>query len=265
MKRLFLGLSFLLTVCILLNAAEKNTTLTVQEIVTKANLVAYYAGDDGRSVVNMTIIDSQGRQRTREFVVLRKNVEEGGNQFFYVYFRRPGDVRDMVYRVWKNVDGDDDRWVYMKSLDLVNRIAAGDKRTSFVGSDFVYEDVSGRNLNEDHHELIEHKDGYYKLKNTPVNPATVEFTHYYMWINDETFVPERAEYYKGDRKYRIVRAEKIETIDGFVTVTESVVENLENNSKTINSFSDVSYNIGLPENLFTSDRFLRRPPRQWIR
>jgi hypothetical protein len=67
----------------------------------------------------------------------------GGDQDFMVFFSRPSDVRGTVFLVAKHVDRDDDRWLYLPGLDLVRRISAGDKRTSFVGSHFFYEDVSG--------------------------------------------------------------------------------------------------------------------------
>ena len=238
--------------------------LSLDEIINKANLVAYYAGADGKADVEMVITDKNGQERTREFTILRKNIKEGGEQKFYVYFNRPADVRKMVFMVWKNIDKDDDRWLYMASLDLVKRIAASDKRTSFVGSDFVYEDVSGRSLDEDEHSLVEHKDGYYKINNVPKNPGDVEFTHYDIWINDQTFLPEKAEYYKGDTLYRTVSTEKVEVIDGFPTVLESKVENLETGGTTINTFSNVQYNLGIPDDIF-SERYLRRAPRKWLK
>ena len=238
--------------------------LSVDEIVNKANLAAYYAGNDGKADVKMVITDKNGQERTREFTILRKTITQGAEQKFYVYFNRPADVRKMVFMVWKNIDKDDDRWLYMASLDLVKRIAASDKRTSFVGSDFVYEDVSGRSLDEDEHTVVEHKDGYYKIKNVPKNPKDVEFTYYDIWINDQTFLPEKAEYYKGETLYRIVSAEKIETIDGYPTVIESKVENLETGSTTFNTFSNIKYNIEIPDNVFT-ERYLRRAPKKWLK
>ena len=75
--------------------------LTVEEIVGKANLAAYYAGTDGLADVKMTITDAQGRERVREFRILRFNKEKGGEQKFYVYFHKPADVAEMVYMVWK--------------------------------------------------------------------------------------------------------------------------------------------------------------------
>lgn len=238
--------------------------LSVDEIINKANIAAYYAGDDGRADVAMVITDKNGQERTREFTILRRNIEASGDQKFYVYFTRPADVRKMVFMVWKNVGKDDDRWLYMASLDLVKRIAASDKRTSFVGSDFVYEDVSGRSLEEDEHTLVEQKDGYYKIHNVPKNPKDVEFTHYDIWINDQTFLPEKAEYYKGETLFRTVSADKVEVIDGFPTVIESKVENLETGSTTVNTFSNIKYNLDIPDDIFT-ERYLRRAPKDWLK
>ncbi|MCP4455017.1 MAG: outer membrane lipoprotein-sorting protein, partial [Planctomycetes bacterium] len=133
------ALSLTLSVVQAREAAEPD----VKEIVKKANLVAYYQADDGKAKVTMTITPRQGPKRKREFNILRKDVVDGGDQNYYVYFLNPPDVRKMVYLVHKHVDDDDDRWLFMPAIDRVNRVAAGDKRTSFVGSDFLYEDVSG--------------------------------------------------------------------------------------------------------------------------
>ena len=156
----------LLFVCMFLFSSVKlfAEELTVNEIVEKANLASYYAGNDGKSDVKMTITDSQGRQRVREFRILRMDLEDGGEQKFYVYFKKPSDVAKMVFMVWKHLGVNDDRWLYLPALDLVRRIDASDKRSSFVGSHFIYEDVSGRGVEEDSHELIDTTEKYYKIK-----------------------------------------------------------------------------------------------------
>lgn len=237
--------------------------LTADEIVARANRASYYAGADGRADVTMTITDAGGGARVREFRILRKNVDNG-NQKFYVYFRAPADVRKMAYLVWKKAaaDEDDDRWLWLPALNLARRIAPGDKRTSFVGSDFVYEDVSGRNPEADTHERIDTTDTQYVIKNVPRDPASVEFAAYTVWIDKDTFLPRRAEYTdKQGKHYRTVEATRVEVIDGHPTVMESRVQDLASGSETINTFSGVQYDLGLKEQIF-SERFLRRPPRE---
>ena len=239
--------------------------MTAGQIVNKANKVAYYEGQDGMAQVNMVITDSQGRKRGREFTILRKDVVDGGEQKFYVYFYKPEDVRDMVYMVWKHINRDDDRWLYLPALDLVRRIAASDKRSSFVGSNFVYEDVSGRGINEDAHKLAGEENGCYKIKNTPKNKKNVEFTYYYVWIRKDNFMPVKAEYYDSQgKKYRVIEALKVESIQGYPTITEMKAEDLNSGGNTIITYNKVKYDIGLTDDIFT-ERYLRRPPIQWIK
>jgi hypothetical protein len=249
---------------LLLAATATAQELSVDEIVQKANQVSYYAGQDGRAEVKMTITGPGGGTRIRDFSILRKDVD-GENQKFYVYFRAPADVRKMAYLVWKNVGGEDDRWLWLPALNLKKRIAPGDKRTSFVGSDFFYEDVSGRGIDEDHHELLETTETRYLIKNVPKTPDEVEFAYYKVWIDKQTFLPRLAEYYddKG-QLYRKVEATRVETIQGYPTVVESVASDLMAGTSTTNEFTLVSYDLGLKEMIFT-ERFLRRPPREVIR
>lgn len=244
-----------------LGLQAEEAALTADQIVEKANDASYYAGKDGRSDVKMEITDSSGGTRTREFTILRMNTENK-KQKFYVYFTGPADVRKMAYLVWKNPDGNDDRWLWLPAKSLVKRIAPGDKRTSFVGSDFVYEDVSGRSLEEDKHELKETTDKQYKIRNTPKDSSSVQFSYYDVFIDKDTFLPRKAEYYdKNGKLYRTVEGVKVEKIDGHPTITEAVVTDLKTGSKTKNTFSNTKYDIGLKENIF-SERFLRRPPRE---
>lgn len=239
--------------------------LSVDEIVNKANLVAYYQGADGKASVKMTITDRKGQTRERQFNILRKDVEEGGDQLYFVYFKRPSDVRRMAYLVHKHVGSDDDRWFYLPALSLVKRIAAGDKRTSFVGSDFLYEDVSGRGLEEDSHTLLETTDSLYVVKNVPKNPSSVEFNYFTVAVDRKTFVPMKMEFYdKTDTLYRVIETQEVKEFQGFVTVTQSLVKDLKSGSQTEMLFGDVEYDQGLKDSLFT-ERYLQRPPREATR
>jgi hypothetical protein len=247
------------------NSASKEAP-DVETIVSKANIVAYYQGADGKAKVKMTITDKQNQKREREFNILRKDMEDGGDQKYFVYFLKPPDVRKMVYMVHKHSDPDkdDDRWLYLPALDLIRRVAAGDKRTSFVGSDFLYEDVSGRSLKEDSHELIKTTDEFFVVKNVPTKPDTVEFSYYNVSIDRKTYVPMKMEFYDKENKlYRVIESQKVEVIQEFPTVVKSVVSDLKTGSKTEMEFTDVKYDIDLKD--IFQERYLRRPPREVMR
>ncbi len=265
MKRLILGMIYILFIMFLNKAAIYAEQLSADDIIKKANIASYYSGKDGSADVKMIITDSQGRQRIREFRILRLNIQQGGEQKFYVYFKKPADVAKMVFMVWKHLGRDDDRWLYLPALDLVRRIAASDKRSSFVGSHFVYEDVSGRGIDEDTHKLIGADEKYYKIKNIPKDTKGVEFAYYIVYIDKKTFLPMKAEYYDKENKLiKVIRALEVKNIDGYPTVVKSEVRDMVRGGNTLMEFSNVKYNVGLTEDIFT-ERYLRRPPVKWIR
>jgi len=245
--------------------------LSVETIVTRANRVAYYQGRDGRAEVAMEIVDAQNRTRKRQFTILRRDDEPSqdfaGDQRFFVYFQAPPDVRDTVFMVWKHVAAgrSDDRWLYLPDLDLVKRIAASDERSSFVGSHFFYEDVSGRNTAEDNHELLEVTDTYYVLDNTPKDPGLVEFAHYKMWIHRDSFLPVQTDYYdQRGEVYRRYKVEEVSKIQGYLTVTRSKMTDLRTGGHTTITYRKVAYDVDLPKDIFTQ-RYLRKPPMEHIK
>lgn len=248
--------------------------LTVDEIIGKANLVSYYQGKDGRAQVTMTIVDDKGQERNREFTILRMDMPNPkdendtaytGDQKFYVYFHRPADVNKMAFLVHKHTDSPDDRWLYLPALNLVKRISSADKRTSFVGSHFYYEDVSGRNINADRHELVETSKDFYVIRSTPKEKDMVEFAYFKSWIHKKTFVVIQTSYYDGkDKEYRRYKAEKYEEIEGFPTVTRSKMSDMRTGGHTVIDYTQVRYNVGTDESIFT-ERYLKRPPYKYLR
>jgi hypothetical protein len=253
-------------------AAQK--TPSVREIVHRANLATYFQGRDGRSLVSMEIKDRQGRVRKRQMTILRRDEPKTdglennaylGQQRYYVYFHRPADVRKMALIVWKNQNRDDSRWLYLPALDLVKRIAASDKRTSFVGSDFFYEDVTGRNIDDDKHALLRVTANYYVVRNRPKKPGSVEFSYFDMFIHKGTFLPVQVEYYdKSGAKYRVYKALEVRSVQGRPTVTKASMRDLRTGSTTTVRYTNVRYDLGLPVNIF-SERFLRRAPTKYLR
>lgn len=249
-----------------ISSISQAETMEVIDIVKKAIHAAYYQGGDARANVDMRIIDKQGRVRTRSMIMLRKNTsEDDSTQKYYIFFRTPSDIKKTVFMAWKNPDRDDDRWLYLPALDLVKRIAASDERTSFVGSNFFYEDVSGRGLDKDTHELVDQSDEHYIVKSIPKHPDKVEFTYFKNWVDKKTFLPMKTEYFnKNNKLYRTYTVKKVSVIDGYPTVTISQMDDNLTDGKTMLNYSAIKYTLGLPENIFT-ERYLRRPAKAYLR
>lgn len=259
MKRILLALLLMLW------AGAACAQMNADEVARKASHAAYYQGKDGRASVKMTATDSQGRVRQREVTILRFNISDNGEQKYYVYFHKPNDVKGMSYIAWKHLGKDDDRWLYLPALDLVRRIAASDKRSSFAGTNFLYEDVSGRSVGLDTHEFVKTGERGYELKNTPKDAGQVEFSYYNVWIDAVNFIPLKAEYYdKEGKHYRTVEVLESRDIQGYPTITKMKASDLNSNAYTVAEFNDVTYDIGLGDGIFT-ERYLRNPPMQWLK
>lgn len=239
--------------------------LTLDEIITKTNHAAYYQGKDGRSHIKMTIVGKGGDKRVRSFTALRRNKsEDDGDQSFYIYFHKPADVAKMVFIAQKKINGEDDRWLYLPGLDLVKRIASSDERTSFVGSDFFYEDVSGRNVNADNHKLLETTKNFYVLEHTPKKAGSVEFSSYKMWVHRTSFLATKVEYYnKQKKKYRVMTIDAVEKVQGYSVAKKATMESVLAGTKTTIEYEN-KYDIGLPAKLF-SERYLRRAPLKYLK
>ena len=254
---------------------RNNQALDAAEMIERSQQAFNYAADDMKFRLTMELITQDGGRRIRVMTMLRRDESDGGNQKYFIYFHEPGDVRRMVFMVWKYPEKEDDRWLFIPAVDLVRRIAADDKRSSFVGSDFTYEDVSGRDVNADTHSILrEEKLGdreCHVILSVP--KATTDYVKRISWINKENFLPLKEEYYDTQGElFRVYTSDKIENITAgesdqrqvFPTVTRRSMKNVKTGHQTIVTFNSVAYNLGLKEEDF-SERYMRRPPSSLIR
>ena len=265
-KTFFVVSLFLLTsLCQGLSFAKDE--LSADDIIVKSRLAFYYAGDDEKARVTMELINKAGQKRIRELTMLRKDYEEGGEQKYFSYFHQPSDVKDTTFMAYKYPDRDDDRWLFIPAINLVKRIAANDKYSSFVGSDFTYEDVSGRKPEEDIHTLLRKEKlgekSCFVIESIPKGSS--EYTKRISWIDETNFLPLKEEFYDKQKElYRQFEAQEIKDINGIMTITKRLMRNVKTGHRTEVTFETVEYNVGIGDDIF-SERYLRRPPLEWIR
>ncbi len=267
MKNLLQNIALMLVALVMISGASV-VAQDATELMKESHLAYYYAADDGVAEVNMTILDKRGKERVKEFVMLRMDETDGGAQKYYTYFRKPSDISRLTFMVHKMPDANDLRWIYVPSVDLVKPISGDDKNSSFVGSHFSYEDVSGRHWTEDNHELIGDSTigeaAVWVIKSTPKEKYK-GFAVKLSYIAKDNHLPLLETYYdKKDNLIRVFRAEKVEEVDGIVTMTARSIEDVKKGGKTTIEFSEISYNRGLEASIFT-ERYLKNPPRDYIK
>lgn len=242
-------------------------TLSAEEIMRKVVQAFFYMGRDFEAKVTMRLVDQSGRERQRSLKMLRLNAKTGFNQRYYIYFHGPADVRGTAFLVWKYPERDDDRWLYIPSIKLTTRIAAKDTQSSFVGSDFTYEDVSGRDLGADSYKILKEEAirdlDCYVVESVP--KVSSAYTRKVSWIDKSSFLPLKEEYYDVQNDlYKIFTADEIKDFKGHPTIVRRAMKNVKTGHHTETTFEKVDYDVGLEESLFT-ERYLQRAPEKWIK
>ena len=170
----------------------------------------------------------------------------------------------MALRVVRHLDDEDERWLYLPDLDLVRRIALADERTSFVGSDFFYEDISGRDPSADKHTLKITTEQFYVIESVAKESSVAEFSHYRSWINKITLLPMKVDYFDDNGQvYRRLESLKVDIIQGFPTTVVMRATDVIRGSNTEIKLQRVQYDTDLPVDVF-SERRLKNPPRKWL-
>ena len=241
--------------------------LTAEGIVSREQLAFLRAARDFRADVSMRLVDREGRERRRKLTMLRLNTGGGANQKYYIYFQEPADVRGTAFLVWKYQDKDDDRWLFIPAVKLVMRVAAKDAQSSFVGSDFSYEDISGRDPGADSYKLLreEEREGKNCYVVEAIPKVSSAFARRVSWIDKETFLPVREEYYDVQNQLaKVFTADEVKEVGGHPTVVRRTMRDVKREHHTEVVFENVSYDGGLDEGLF-SERYLQKPPAKWIK
>jgi hypothetical protein len=167
-------------------------------------------GEDKRSIMKMIFINKRGSQRIREVESFSKDY--GKNKKSVMVFKEPADVKGTAFLSW-DYDGpkkEDDKWLYLPALKKVRRISGTSKSEYFMGTDFAYDDMGDRHIDEDKHALLEEQgmDGQkcWKIESIPINKKDM-YTRKNLWIGQESLLKIKAEFCDKDgliKTYRML-------------------------------------------------------------
>ncbi len=258
---------FLLAVAAVGMAPARAAAPSADEIIKRSLESFYYAGDSMRTRVSMKLINRDGNVRQRDMTVLRLNLGNSGDQRYYIYFHGPADIRGTSFLIWKYPTRDDDRWIYVPTLKQVKRISVDDKRSSFVGSDFTYEDVSGRDLDDETHVFLREEEfggrPTFVVESKPKMPG--DYSRRVSWIDRQRWLPLKEEYFDArNEPLRTFTADTVEQISGLWAVTARTMKNLQSGHRTEVQLRSTEYRVGITPDIFT-ERYLRDVPVQWVR
>lgn len=242
------------------------SAITGQEIAQKVH--DRDDGDNSTGTMTMTMTDKNGKKRVRNLKTFTK--DKGEDKLKLMFFLTPADVKDTSFLTYDYEDSnkDDDQWLYLPALQKVKRIASSDKSSAFMGSDFTYSDMTSRNVEDYTYKIMKEKKvgGHmtWQMLVTPKTEKTVEETGYtksIVFVRQDNFVVVQALHYiKAGKKLKYMMVKGLKKIDGVWTTTEKQMVTKKGKKtlhKTVFKFSEVKYNQGLEESLFTT-RTLQR-------
>ncbi len=136
---------------------------TAREIAEKALAATKVASL--RQKTTMTLVDAKGGTRVREMRITRTG-DDGKDGATRIEFLSPKDVAGTVLlTVWKK--GDATQHLWLPNLKRVRRVAGGSRGGAFMGSDFTFEDLAGRDLDDFEMTLLPEEDGHYAIEAKP--------------------------------------------------------------------------------------------------
>ncbi len=219
------------------------------------------AGKDSYAIVRMLLIDKGDNKRFRKLISATKDYGKVSKS--YMRFTEPASIDGTAFLTWENEDRDDDQFLYLPALRRVRRIVANQKDSRFVNTDYTYEDMQSRKVEQDTHKILgsEKYEKYdcWILESTPKDPSTSQYGKWVSWIIKDLFLPAKVEYY--DRRGRLEKtffANDIKDVNGIATVMDSEMRHIQRRHRTFMRIDTIRYNTGIPDRIFTQ-RYLENP------
>ncbi len=219
-------------------------------------------GDTRQSEMTMTLINKRGRKRERKMLSYSidcgKNKQDSKSMMFFLY---PGDVKGTGFLTWDydEIGKDDDKWLYLPAMKKTRRISGSSaKKDYFMGSDFTYDDMGKRNVDEDSHKLLAKENSKddkpcWKIESISKDKRDV-YAKKISWIRKDCLIPIRVEYYdKRGKLQRVLTMSHIKKIDGFWLAQRMKMDNIQRKHQTILEIKDPKFNIKLSEGKFNTN------------
>lgn len=213
-------------------------------------------GENRKSVMTMKLVNHRGAVRERS--ILSYSMDIGKDSKSIMFFQAPADVRGTGFLSWQYDDPsrDDDRWLYLPAMKKVRRISGSSaKQENFMGSDFTYDDMGGRNVDEDEHRLVreEDVDGHacWVIENIPLE-GDASYSRTISWIRQDALIPVRVEFY--DRMGALLKtlvASGITRDGPYWTTTKLEMINHQREHSTILVMERTEYDLEISETMFT--------------
>jgi hypothetical protein len=214
----------------------------------------------------LEVFDNEGHGKKKRFTYRR--IGSPGDSKTLVVFTDPEEIRGVALLSINRRGVSDRQFIYTPATKRVRSVAALERSGRFIGSDFTYEDIAERVVDDFTYRLLgdeESIDGHktYKVEATPLDPAKSQYKFIYYWVAQDVPVILFAEMYDSSgRKVRALHATQLKRESGIWGARHTEMSSVQDATRTVLTIDEVKFNKGLDEKLFTPEGLEERHPQE---
>ena len=201
----------------------------------------------------LEVVDAKGKTTDKRWAYDR--LGSHGNSKVVLRFTAPAEVKGVALLIQNHPERSSDQWMWTPAISRDRRIAMQDRRTRFFGTDFSFEDLEERDVEQYDNSLKgeEVVDGEicWKIESKPRASKTSQYTSSVLWIRKPNYAYARIENYTDSKLIRRIEYKDVEQVEGIWTPRLLEVHDLERNSHTNLKLESLHYNLPLKEEDFT--------------
>jgi len=200
-------------------------------------------------------VESKGKSRDRQLVLKTKHGDEETK--IIAKFTAPDSARGVGYASRIPADGGQESWIYLPSLKSLRKLKGNDANDSFFGSDFSYNDIAGRSLDQDTHSIVREDDRDFYIESRP-NDKGDNYARFISVIRKSNMTIRSVTFFdKRDRELKRLSNKGFQSFDGLPVIAYSVMENLQTRSVTHLDRGVLHVNAELPDSDFGPEALKR--------
>ena len=224
---------------------------TAREIV--AEVQKRDQSNSHRYIGELEVIDSKGKVTRKEWEY--EQIGTHGTSKAILEFTAPPEVKGVALLIHNQPDRASDQWMWTPSINRERRIAQQNRSTRFFGTDFSFEDLEERDVDQYDYEMLgsETVNGVdcWKIRSKPKPTKTSQYTHSTLWVDKARYVFIKIESFKDDLLIRSVEYNDYALASDIWTAREWKVTDHGRDSRTILRLREVEYNVPMKESAFT--------------
>lgn len=172
-------------------------------------------------------------------------------------FTAPPEVKGVALLVINHPDRASDQWMWIPAEERDRRIALQDRSTRFFGTDFSFEDLEERDVDQFDYKLLGDEAiagvACWKIESRPKETKRSQYTSSTLWVRKDNYVLARIDNFNKDKLVRRITYGDIAKISGIWTPRSIEVFDATKNSRTVLTLDRVEYNVPLRDESFTRD------------